>query len=121
MATLTPEAKTLLSETHPGLIATADGSGRPNVSAKGTFQVLDDDHVMFANINSPRTVENLKQNPQVSAMVLDPATRHGCRLWGRAEILSEGELFSKVNADLAARNMKANHVVVIGVEECAVF
>ncbi len=121
MATLSAEAKSILAEVHPGLVATADGSGRPNVSAKGTFRVLDDEHVLFADINSPRTVANLRENPLVSAMVLDPATRRGCRIWGRAEVLANGDLFDKVNGDLAARNMKARHVVVIGVEECLVF
>lgn len=121
MVSLSVEAKSIIAEVHPGLVATADSSGRPNVSAKGSLRVLDDEHVIFADINSPRTLANLRQNPQVSAFVLDPATRHGCRIWGRAEILTEGDLFDSVNRDLASRNMKAQHVIVVGVEEYVVF
>jgi uncharacterized protein len=121
MAVLSTEAKSVIAETHPGLIATADASGRPNVSAKGTFRVLDDEHVVFADVNSPRTVANLRQNPQVSAIVLDPASRHGCRVWGKAEIIEAGPLFDNVNAGLAARNIQAKHVVVVAVEDFVVF
>ncbi len=121
MSLLSVEAKSIIAETHPALVATAGSSGLPNVSAKGSFRVLDDGHILFADINSPRTVANLRENPQVSAMVLDPATRHGCRIWGRAEILESGELFDRVNGDLAARKMQAKHVVVIAVDEYVTF
>ncbi len=84
MTTLSAEAQSLIAEIHPGLVATASKAGHPNVSAKGTFGVLDEEHVLFADVNSPRTIANLLENPQVSAMVFDPATRHGCRIWGKA-------------------------------------
>lgn len=121
MAILSSEAKTMISTIHPGMVATADASGRPNVSPKGSFMVLDDEHVAFADVHSPRTIANLSQNPQVSAIVYDAATRHGCRIWGHAEILTSGDAFDKLSAGLAARNMKANHVVVVAVEEYTTF
>jgi len=71
MATLSAEAKSLIAEIHPGLVATASKTGQPNVSAKGTFRVLDDEHVLFADVNSPRTMANLAENPQVSVLILD--------------------------------------------------
>lgn len=121
MTILSAEAKALIQDTHPGFIATASAAGRPNVSPKGSLRVLDDEHVLFADIHSPNTVLNLKENPQVAALVFEPSTRHGCRVWGSAEVLASGELFDKVNADLAGRNMKANHIVVVTVEEFMVF
>lgn len=121
MAILSTEAKAIISEVHPALVATADASGRPNVSAKGSFRVLDDERVLFADVNSPRTVANLLSNPQVSAIILDPATRRGCRIWGRAEVLASGDLFDSMNSALMARNSQARHVVVISVDECLTF
>ena len=121
MVILSTEAKAIIAQTHPGLVATADGSGRPNVSAKGSFRVLDDEHVVFADVNSPRTVANLLANPQASAIVFDPATRHGCRLWGKAEVLDSGSVFQQISGEMAARNLKPKHVVVLGVEEYLVF
>lgn len=122
MAILSEEAKTIIAQTHPGLVATADKSGRPNVSAKGTFRVLDDEHVLFVDVLSPRTTANLLENPQVSALVLDTTTRHGVRVWGRADVLSSGELFDRLSRDLAAeKKMQANNIVVVSVDEYVTF
>ncbi len=121
MAKLSEEAKQLIQVTHPGMVATADKSGMPNVSPKGSFQVLDDEHVAFANVHSPRSMANIAENPQVSAIVFDPATRHGCRVWGKAAVLTSGDVFDRMNAAMAARNMKATEVVVISVDQFATF
>ena len=121
MARLTDEAKQLIQLTHPGMVATAAKNGMPNVSPKGSFQVLDDEHVAFANIHSPRSMANIAENPQVSAIVFDPTSRHGCRIWGKAEVLNSGELFDRINTALAARKMQASDVVVISVDEFATF
>ncbi len=47
MAKLSEEAKKIISEVHPALVATASKDGKPNVSPKGSFRVLDDEHVIF--------------------------------------------------------------------------
>jgi uncharacterized protein len=121
MTILSEEAKALIKDTHPGFIATASVSGRPNVSPKGSLRVLDDEHVVFADIHSPNTIANLVENPQVAALVFEPSTRHGCRVWGPAEIISSGELFDQINAELSSRNMQARHIVVVSVDEFMVF
>jgi predicted pyridoxine 5'-phosphate oxidase superfamily flavin-nucleotide-binding protein len=121
MAKLSNEAKKIIGEFGPALIATASKAGKPNVSPKGSFRVLDDEHVVFANIASPRTIANLKENPQLTAIMLDRSSRKGCRIWGKAEILSSGDLFDTVSADLAASGMKVKQVVKVTVEEVATF
>ena len=122
MAKLTGEAKKIIGELGPALIATASKDGKPNVSVKGSFRVLDDEHVVFADIASPRTIANLRENPQLAALVFDPATRKGCRIWGRAEEISDkGALFDKVSAEYAARGMKVKHVVKVAVDEVMTF
>jgi len=117
MAKLTDEGKKAIGEIRPSLVATASGSGKPNVSAKGSLAVLDDEHVVFADIASPRTVANIKENPQVAIICLDAASRKSCRIWGKAEILSSGELFDKMSAEYAERKMKVNNVIKVAVEE----
>jgi len=74
MAKLSNEVKTMIAEIRPGIIATASKDGKPNASAKGSFRVLDDNHVIFADINSPRTIANLRENPYVSILVVHPRT-----------------------------------------------
>ncbi len=117
MGKLSEEVKAAIAEIRPAMIATASRDGRPNVSAKGSFRVLDDDHVLFADINSPRTIANLRENPYVSILVVHPRTLKGCRIWGKGEILDSGELFEQLNEEFAAKNLKVNHIVKIKVDK----
>ena len=121
MAILSAEAKSMISAIHPAMVATSDKSGRPNVSPKGSFQVLDDEHVLFADVHSPRTMANLAENAQVSAIVFDPGTRHGVRIWGTAEVQGAGDLLERVNSALAAMKVQAGQVVVVAVDDFATF
>jgi len=115
------EVKNAVAECSPAIVATVNKAGKPNVSAKGSFRVIDDEHLLFADIRSPRTIANLKENPQVAAICLNPATRKGCRIWGRAEIMTSGDLFDQLTKEYAERNMKVNHVVKITVDEAIGF
>ena len=120
MVKLSEEAKKAIGAIQPSFVATASKTGKPNVSAKG-LRIFDDEHVLFADVSSPRTIANIKENPQVAVICLDAATRKGCRIWGRGEIISSGELFDKVAAELASRNMKVKNVVKISMEEVETF
>jgi predicted pyridoxine 5'-phosphate oxidase superfamily flavin-nucleotide-binding protein len=115
MAKLTDEAKKMIADHGPALIATASKQGKPNVSIKGSFRVLDDEHVVFADIASPRTMANLRENPQLAAIVFDPATRKGCRIWGKAEIVDS------MSAVFAAKKMEVKHLVKVTVEDVVTF
>jgi len=118
---MSEEVKKAVAECTPGLVATADKAGKPNVSAKGSLRVVDDEHLVFADIRSPRTIANLKENPQVGILCLNPSTRKGCRIWGKAEIMTSGDLFDKLSQEYGARDMKVKHVVMVTVEEAAAF
>lgn len=117
MPMLTDKIKETIAEVRPGIVATADKHGKPNVSAKGSVRVLDDDHLVFADISSARTIANLRENPSISVLVLHPKSMRGCRIWGQAEVLDSGELFDQLSREFAERNIKVNHVVKVTVEE----
>lgn len=121
MVKLVSEAKKAIGEIRPSLVATASGNGKPNVSAKGSFRVLDDEHVVFADIASPRTVANIRENSQVAIICLDAAARKGCRIWGKGRILNSGELFDQLTTEYAAKNMQVKNVVKVTVEEVETF
>ena len=116
MVTMSEQVRKAVAEIKPGLIATASRTGKPNVSAKGSLRVLDDDHVAFAIIKSPQTLTNLRENPQVAIICLDAATRSGCRISGMAEIVESGPLFEQLEAEYAKRNMTVGQVVRVTVE-----
>ena len=96
---------------------TASKTGKPNVSAKGSVRVVDDDHVAFADVASPRTVANIKENPQVAIICLDSQTRKSCRIWGKGEVLDSGPLFDGMAAAMSKMNMTPKNVVKVTVEE----
>ena len=54
--------------------------------AEGTTSVYDDEHLFFAEIRSPRTIENLRANPAIEVNVVDPIVRKGYRFKGTATL-----------------------------------
>jgi predicted pyridoxine 5'-phosphate oxidase superfamily flavin-nucleotide-binding protein len=109
-------AKRIINETKPAFVATADASGQPNVSAKGSTRVFDDEHVLFADVASPRTVSNLKENQKVAVIWLDTTGNQSCRIWGEAEILVSGDAFETLSMEFAERNMKISHAILVRVD-----
>jgi uncharacterized protein len=95
MGILTDDMQRIVRQQRLGFVATVCPDGTPNLSPKGTTMVWDDDHLIFADIRSPRTVANLKRNPAVEVNVVDPMVRKGYRFKGVATILSEGPLFEQ--------------------------
>ena len=47
--------KELVERQRLGFVATVCPDGTPNLSPKGTVSVLDDEHLIFADIRSPGT------------------------------------------------------------------
>src|SRR5215207_6636870 len=98
MAMLTEDMKRVIREQRLGYVATVCPDGTPNLSPKGTTTVWDDDHLVFADIRSPRTIANLKQNPAVEINVVDWFTRKGYRFKGNATVIEDGPLFNELVA-----------------------
>jgi predicted pyridoxine 5'-phosphate oxidase superfamily flavin-nucleotide-binding protein len=114
--------KRVVEHQRLGFVATVCADGTPNLSPKGTLRVLDDDHLMFADIRSPGTVANLRTNPTVEVNVVDPFVRKGYRFKGRGEVLEAGAEFERLVAFYAKpgpsdapRRIRA--IVVVRVEE----
>jgi predicted pyridoxine 5'-phosphate oxidase superfamily flavin-nucleotide-binding protein len=120
MAKLPEEAKKIISGVVPAFVATASKNGKPNVSPKGSFRVLDDEHVVFAEMASPQTIANIRENPQVSVLVFDPDTWGGCRVSGKAQIIESGELLDSFKAQFAPLKMEVHSVVKVKVEHTAI-
>lgn len=121
MARMSEEVMKAVAENKPALVATADKAGKPNVSAKGSLRVLDDDHVAFAIIRSPGTLANIRENQQVAIICLNAATKSGCRISGRSEIFDTGPLFDQFSTEYAARKMAVQQVVKVTVEDAYAF
>jgi uncharacterized protein len=118
MGLLTPDMKRVVEEQRLGFVATVCPDGTPNLSPKGTTAVWDDDHLIFANIRSPGTLANLRQNTNVEVNVVDPFVRKGYRFKGVASILESGPLYDKVLAFYKERGSQSaiREIVMIRVQ-----
>src|SRR6186997_3439711 len=105
MGVLTDDMKKVVERQRLGFVATVCADGTPNVSPKGTISVLDDDHLMFADIRSPGTVANLRKNSGVEVNVVDPLVRKGYRFKGQASVLEAGAEFERVLAVFLSRGL----------------
>jgi predicted pyridoxine 5'-phosphate oxidase superfamily flavin-nucleotide-binding protein len=94
MATLTADMQRVV-EAELGFVSTVCPDGTPNLSPKGTIAVWDDDHLVFADLRSPGTVENLRLNPSIEVNVVDQLVRKGYRFKGSAEVHTEGDTFER--------------------------
>ena len=90
-----------------GFHATVRSDAAPSLSPKGTTTVWDEDHLVFADINSPGTVANLRVNPAIEINVVDPIVRKGWRFAGRAELYEHGPVYERGLELLRERGYRA--------------
>lgn len=114
--------KRVVEEQRLGFYATVGEDGSPNLSPKGSTYILDDDHLVFADIRSPQTVENIRRGSLVEVNVVDPIVRKGYRFKGPAEVHEPGsELFERAAAQMRAAGSqlveRARAIVVVEVRE----
>jgi hypothetical protein len=112
-------------EQRLGFVATVTADGRPNLSPKGTTTLFDEERLMFADLASPGTVENLATNPHVEVNVIDPILRKGFRFKGTATVYNASdEMFGRGLQILGERGLTATRervhsIVVIAVTNAA--
>jgi uncharacterized protein len=121
MPILTAAMKRMLDEQRLGFAATVCPDGTPNLSPKGTTTAWDDDHLVFADIHSPGTIANLRQNPHIEINVVDPFARKGYRFKGTASVLTEGPQYDAIVAFYRQRGSRAviRAIVLIEISQAA--
>jgi len=96
MGILNEDMKRVIRQQRMGFMATVCPDGSPNLSPKGTATVWDDDHLVFANLGSPGTIENLSHNSACELNIIDYYLRKGYRFKGTAELLTSGARFEEI-------------------------
>lgn len=98
-------------------VATASPDGLPNATPKGTVQLIDDEHLVFADLFSLKTRENLQKNPKVAVTVVDEKTHKGYQLKGSAELVDSGSLFDRIVEQLKGKPLpRPKYVIKITVD-----
>lgn len=122
MTKLTEDMRRVLEEQKLGFIATVCPDGTPNLSPKGTTAAWDDEHLVFADIRSPQTIDNLRANPALEINVVDVTLRKGYRFKGTAAVLRDGPVFDEILASYRKRGSVSPiiHIVLMKVEHAAI-
>ena len=87
---LTEDMKRIIREYKIGFVATVCADGTPNLSPKATFVVLDHKTLLFSNLRSPQTLENIKHQPTMAINFVDTFLRRGFRVKGQARYIERG-------------------------------
>lgn len=83
---LTEKLKEAINKSVLCWLATVSSDGFPNVSPKEIFNHYND-KIIVANIASPQTVQNIKQNKNVCISFIDILVQKGFQLKGAAKIV----------------------------------
>jgi len=121
---LTEDMQRVVREQRLGFVATVDADGTPNLSPKGTTDVWDGDHLWFADICSPRTVDNVRRGSWVEVNVVDPFVRTGYRFKGPGSVHGVGtDVFVAGVERMVANGSKlahrVEHIVLVEVRAAA--
>ena len=112
------EIKNFVNSQKLGYVATVSADGTPNLSPKGTISIIDNSRLVFANIRSPQTIENLEKNPAIEINVIDPFSRMGYRFKGIAKTISSGDDFKNILNYFEQKGIesKISEIVIISVD-----
>lgn len=118
MAKLSQEMKDLVGG-QQAFIATTDPNGAPNIGTKASTHVLDDEHIVFYELTGGRTWANLQNDPRVAIAVADRSKLQGYRFVGKAELITEGELYdgAKKLAEMMKMPVPPQAAVKVKVDE----
>jgi predicted pyridoxine 5'-phosphate oxidase superfamily flavin-nucleotide-binding protein len=114
---ITQEIKDFLNLQKLGYVATVTSEGKPNISPKGTIIGWDSQTLAFADIRSPDTMKNLKENPNVELNVIDPLLRKGFLFEGQARLIQDGTLYDEILNHYRQNGIKSpiNSIVLVAV------
>ena len=115
---ITQEIKDFLNLQKLAYVATVTSDGKPNLSPKGTLIGWTSDTLAFADIRSPDTMNNLKDNPNVEINVIDPLLRKGYLFQGKARIVDD-VLFKEILNHYRQNGIKSpiNSIVAVDVSK----
>ncbi|WP_350288755.1 pyridoxamine 5'-phosphate oxidase family protein [uncultured Croceitalea sp.] len=89
---LTIDVKECIDKSVLCWLATASSINVPNVSPKEIFKFYGINSIIVANIASPQTVKNIKQNENVCISFIDILVQKGFQIKGKAKIIEKKDL-----------------------------
>ncbi|TCK85676.1 pyridoxamine 5'-phosphate oxidase family protein [Albibacterium bauzanense] len=72
-------------------LATCNMQNEPNVSPKELFTYQDDTTLLIANLASPNSINNIKENPNVCVSFVDVFVQKGFKIKGKAKLIDKDD------------------------------
>lgn len=94
---ITKEVKEYIEKSVLCWLATSNKHNEPNVSPKEIFTFKDDKKLLIANVASPNSVNNIKDNPNVCVSFVDVFVQKGFKLKGKASLIEKSDVAYKEN------------------------
>ena len=110
MPILTADMIDVIQRVILSFAATANEDGSPNLSPKASL-IARNDALFFADIASPRTINNIRRNPEISINVVDVFSRRGYRFNGRARVLPVDDADREFVAEWVCRTNGSDYPV----------
>jgi len=110
MGMMTDAIRREIDSERMAYVASVNDDGTPNLSPKATLATVDDDHVAFCDLASPRTLANIAARPAVEANTVDLIRRKGWRLAGTARVVDGGDEFESLSTLFRGRGTNLDGV-----------
>lgn len=99
---INPDVKSCIEKAVLCWLASVNQEGKPNVSPKEIFALYDDEHIAIADIASPITVRNIKNNAEVCFSAIDIFSQSGFKITGTAQIhAADADIYPQLRASLS--------------------
>lgn len=102
-------------------LATSSVKNMPNVSPKEIFAFYENDSIIIANIASPQSIRNIRENPNVCVSFIDILVQKGFQIKGAAEIVKktqpEFSEMEKVLLKMTAGKFPFSSIIKISMDE----
>lgn len=118
---LTTEIKEYINRSVLCWLATVSTEIIPNVSPKEIFNYYGTSKIVIANIASPQTIRNIKQNPNVCISFIDILVQKGFQIKGKAKIIRKEDTEflepEKILTEMTGGNFPFSTITEIEIEQ----
>lgn len=98
---ITEDIKKYIDKSILCWLATSSTDNIPNVSPKEIFTYFEGNCIIIANIASPQSIKNIKENPNICLSLIDVLVQKGYQLKGKAYLISKvDDDFNNMEAEL---------------------
>jgi len=119
MVKVTEDMKAII-EKGLAFVGTTDKEGKPNIGPKGSMRLEDEETLIFAEGTGKKTLQNLKDNPEVCVATVDREKMDGYQFKGKAELVENGPLYEKV-AKFAEERGRPKPIAVVKIKIEAIY